>query len=92
MKGFIVFNNKTGTWKHTHALLGTLIYNKYYNAEQKLSKEEHYENQIFDKQDPLKIASQFYALIKMTDIMFEEYKEDYPDALEKDPKTVHAFQ
>jgi hypothetical protein len=28
----------------------------------------------------------------MTEIMFEEYKEDYPDALEKDPNTVHAFQ
>lgn len=28
----------------------------------------------------------------MTDIMFEEYKEDYPDALEKDPNTVHAFK
>jgi hypothetical protein len=46
---------------------------------------------IFDKQDPYKIAMQFYALIKMTDIMYEEYKEDYPDALEKDPNTRFAF-
>ena len=28
----------------------------------------------------------------MTEIMYEEYKEDYPDALEKDPNTRSAFQ
>ena len=28
----------------------------------------------------------------MTDIMYEEYKEDHPDALDKDPNTRFAFQ
>lgn len=28
----------------------------------------------------------------MTDIMFEEYKEDYPEALNNDPNTRFAFQ
>ena len=46
---------------------------------------------VFDKQDPLKIASQFYALIKMTEIMHEEYKEEYPEALDKDPNARMAF-
>jgi hypothetical protein len=39
---------------------------------------------VFDKQDPIKIASQFYALVKMTDIMYEEYKDEYPEALARD--------
>lgn len=46
---------------------------------------------VFDKQDPLKIASQFFALIKMTEIMYEEYKEEFPETLEKDPNTRMAF-
>lgn len=81
MKGFIIFNNKTGS----------LLHSKYFNTEQKLSKEEGFNNMVFDKQDPLKIASQFFALIKMTEIMYEEYKEEFPETLEKDPNTRMAF-
>jgi hypothetical protein len=46
---------------------------------------------VFDKQDPLKIASQFFVLSKMTEIMCEEYKEEFPNSLEKDPNTRMAF-
>lgn len=37
--------------------LGQLLYSKYFNQEQKLSKDDNYDNLIFDKQDPAKIAS-----------------------------------
>jgi len=59
MKGLIVYNNKNGT----------LLHSKYFNSEKKLSKEKGFVNMVFDKQDPLKIASQFFVLHKMTEIM-----------------------
>ena len=71
---------------------GQLLFSKYFNADQKLSKDDQYDNLIFDKQDPLKIAAQFFALIKMTDIMFEEYKDEYPEALERDQNARQAFK
>lgn len=81
MKGFIVFNNKQGS----------LLYSKYFNEEQKLSKESGFTNLVFDKQDPMKIASQFFALMKMTELMAEEYKEEYPEVMDKDPNARMAF-
>lgn len=70
---------------------GQLLHSKYFNQEQKLSKTDQYDNLVFDKQDPLKIASQFFALMKMTDIMAEEYKQEYPDAFNNDPAAQSAF-
>jgi hypothetical protein len=68
-----------------------LLYSKIFHPEQKLSKDDNYDNLVFDKQDPAKIASQFFALIKMTDLMYEEYRDEYPEALERDSNAKTAF-
>ena len=67
------------------------MYSKIFHPEQKLSKDDNYDNLVFDKQDPAKIASQFFALIKMTELMYEEYRDEYPEALERDLNAKTAF-
>ncbi len=69
MKGFIIFSRKNGN----------LVYSKYFNLAGDLSKEVTFQNLVFDGQDPSKIATQFYQLFKMTEIMMEEYKDEYPE-------------
>lgn len=64
MKGFIIFNNKTGA----------LAYHRYYAPGGKLSKLAEHVNPQFDGQDPLQVASHFFALLKMTELMAEEVK------------------
>ena len=44
MKGFIIFNNKSGA----------LIYNRYYTENNKLSKLPDHVNPQFDGQDPIR--------------------------------------
>ena len=79
MKGFIILNNKNGN----------LVYSRYFNDRQVLSKETGYKNLCFDQQDPIKIANQFFALIKMQEMMVEEYKTEFPD--DDDPNTKMSF-
>ena len=80
MKGFVIFNNQNGN----------LVYSRYFNAKLTLSKEAGFKNLTFDQQDPHKIAAMFFSLIKITNIMAEEYKEEYPDDV--DPFTKLAFE
>ena len=63
---------------------GTLLYNKYFTPDGKLSKDDNYDNLVFDKVDPAKVAAQFFALMKMAALMHEEYKDEYPEQLERD--------
>ena len=56
MKGFIILDNSDGS----------LIYSRYLNNMGILSKEPGYKNLCFDQTDPVKIASQFFSLIKMS--------------------------
>lgn len=37
------------------------------------------------------IAKQFYQLLRMTEIMADEYKEEYPEEFETDQNTKMAF-
>lgn len=46
MKGFIVLNRTNGD----------LIYSKYFNSSGELSKEESYQNTVFDGIDPSTVA------------------------------------
>src|SRR6056300_1318167 len=82
MKGFIIFNNNNGN----------LVYVQYFTESGKLSKEEGYQNMCFDYHDPLKIANQLFAMIKMTEMVAEEYKDEYPEDLETDPNARMAFK
>ena len=82
MKGFIIFNNNSG---HLH-------YHKYYQGDNKLSKEHEYVNKALDKQDPMQIAMQFLTLIKMAQVCVDEYNIDYPGSLETDVNARHAFK
>jgi len=38
------------------------------------------------------LASQFFAYIKMTEVMIEEFKEEHPQQFENDVNTKMAFQ
>lgn len=69
MKGFVIFNNKSGG----------LVYHRYYAEGNKLTKLPDHSNPMFDNVDPLQIASHFYALLKMTELMVEEYKSEHSD-------------
>ena len=80
MKGFIIFNNKDGN----------LIYSRYMNNKNILSKEYGYRNLCFDDQDPEKIAAQFFMLIEMGRVVQEEYEEEFPD--DNDPNTKMAWK
>ena len=82
MKGFIVFNNKSGN----------LYYNKYYQADAKLSKDTDFFNKSLDKQDPMHIAMQFLTLLKMADVCVDEYENDYPGQMEADVNARNAFK
>jgi hypothetical protein len=55
------------------------VYSKYYTNQNKLSKKPDQTNSSFDGHDPLQIASQFFALLKISDVMIEEFKEEYPE-------------
>jgi hypothetical protein len=59
------------------ALLGQLVYHRYYTENNKLSKLSDHLNPQFDGVDPIQVASHFFALIKMTEIMIEEFKSEY---------------
>jgi len=53
------------------------VYNRYYTENNKLSKIKDHVNPQFDGVDPIQVASHFFALIKMTEIMVEEFKSEY---------------
>lgn len=84
MKGFIVLNNKTGQ----------LVYHKYYTEGNKLTKLPDHHNPMFDGVDPIQIASHFFALLKMTELMVEEFKTEHgdPQALENDVNARMALK
>jgi hypothetical protein len=65
MKGFIIFNNASGA----------LVFSRLY--EEKLTKVPDHQSATLDNSaDPLALAAHFFALIKMTELMVEEYKAE----------------
>ena len=68
------------------------MYNRYYTEHAKLSKQTDQVNQQFDGQDPLQLASHFFALLKMTEIMVEEFKTEFPQEYEKDVNSKVALR
>ena len=79
VKGFVIFNNANGS----------LCYSRYFNDKGILSKENGYKNVTFDQADPHKIAAIFFSMRQISNVMMEEYKEEYPDDV--DPNTKLAF-
>ena len=68
-----------------------MIHSKYFTRDQKLSKDDNYDNLVFDKQDPSKIAGQFFNLIQMANLMHEEFKDEHPEAHARDSNARSAF-
>ena len=59
----------------------------------KYSKESiDYANDQIDDQDPQDLAIKFHALMQITKLMAEEYKEMYPERYQFDPNTKIAFR
>jgi|LauGreDrversion4_2_1035121.scaffolds.fasta_scaffold126698_2 hypothetical protein len=82
MKGFVVFNNRSGM----------LVYSRMY-TQGKLSKVPDHHNPLFDNADPMQIASHFFALLKLTQIMVEEYKAEVGElAVENDVNTKMSIK
>ena len=80
VKGFVIFNNANGN----------LCFSKYFNDKGILSKEASFKNITFDQADPIKIAGIFFSMSQISNMIVEEYKEEYPD--DNDPNTRLAFQ
>lgn len=77
MKGFVIFNNKSGM----------LAYSKMFTGG-KLTKVADHHNPMFDGADPIQIVSHFFGLLKLTEIMVEEYVAEVGEsALESDVNT-----
>ena len=72
--------------------LGQLVYHKYYADNGKLSKLADQTNAQFDGQDPIQIASHFFALLKMADMMVEEFKAEFPEQAENDVNSKMALR
>jgi len=81
MKGFIIYHNKTGQ----------LVYSKYYTEGQKFSKQHDQTHLLFDGQDPRQVASHFFALGKMAEMMVEEFKMEFEAQYENDVNTKMAL-
>lgn len=59
----------------------------------KFSKESvDYANDQIDDQDPQDLAIKFHAIMQITKLMGEEYREMYPERYQFDPSTKIAFR